>query len=348
MAKKRVLLSGIGGFIGSHMLSHFLLNTDWDIIGIASWTHKGIPERILENKHYQNNKERVSIITHDLVAPFSNFTKDKIGKIDYIVNVASESHVDRSIIDPVSFIKNNVDLILTMLEFVREIKPEKFIQISTDECYGSAPEGINHKEWSPIIPSNPYAASKASQEAIVISYWRTYGIPLIITNTMNNFGEFQDSEKFIPLVIKKILNNETIFIHGYPDKKRAGSRFYMHARNHADAILFLLNNQKINQYPNVDRPDRFNVVGEKEVDNLEMAQFIYNTVKLYTTDPLSISRGLKYEITDFHSERPGHDTRYGLDGEKLKAMGWSLPLTFEESLRKTILWYLEHKNWLGL
>jgi len=336
--KKRVLLSGIGGFIGSHTLSHFLLNTDWDIVGVASWTHRGIPERILENDHYQKYKERVTIITHDLTAPFSNFTKSKIGKVDYIVNIASESHVDRSISDPVSFVRNNVDLILMMLEFAREVKPKKFIQISTDECYGSAPEGVNHKEWSPIIPSNPYAASKAAQEAIAISYWRTYGLPLIITNTMNNLGEFQDPEKFIPLIIKKVLTNEVVQIHGYPDGKRAGSRFYLHARNHADALLFLLKNHSINQYPDVDRPDRFNVVGEKEMDNLAMAQLIADIIGL----------PLRYEITDVHSSRPGHDTRYALSGEKIKQMGWSSPLKFEDSLQKTVKWYLEHKNWLGL
>lgn len=200
----RILLTGVGGFIGSHILSHLLKNTSHEIVGVASWKHKGTPARILEDENYQKNKDRVTIVTHDLISPFTNDVKEKMGHIDYIINIAADSHVDRSITDPVPFILNNTNLILTMLEYAREIKPKGFIQFSTDEVYGQAPIGINHAEWSPIIPSNPYSASKAAQEAIAISYWRTYNVPLIITNTMNVFGEYQDREKFIPLCIDRI------------------------------------------------------------------------------------------------------------------------------------------------
>lgn len=332
----RVLLTGVAGFIGSHTLQHLLEKTDWDIVGVASWKHKGTPERV-EQVLSKNPSwiERVTIITHDLESPFTEMTKKRIGTIDYIVNVASESHVDRSITHPVPFVQNNVNLALNMLEFAREVKPKKFIQISTDEVYGVAPEGVNHKEWSPIVPSNPYSASKAAQEAIAISYWRTYGVPIVITNTMNNFGEMQDGEKFIPLLINKISNGEEVTLHGR--EGYIGSRFYLHARNHADAILFLLLNVEPTLYrEGVDLvPDRFNVVGESEVDNLEMGEMVAKIV----------GKPLLYRLEDVHAQRPGHDRRYALDGSKLKSLGWVAPFSLEESLETTIKWTLTHPLW---
>lgn len=323
---KRVLLTGAGGFVGSHILSHLLKNTRYEIVCVCSWKHRGMPYRILDDKNYQMNKGRVKIVTHDLVSPMTKDVKDEIGFPDIIINVASESHVDRSITEPVPFIKNNVDLMLTMLEFAREVKPEMFIQFSTDEVYGQAPIGVNHKEWSPIIPSNPYSASKACQEAIAISYWRTYGVPVVITNTMNVFGERQDKEKFIQLVIDKVQNGEKVTIHGYPDGITAGSRFYIHARNVADAILHIMKTVTPVMYPEADKPERFNVVGEKEVDNLTLAKLIADYV----------GKDLIYKMVDFHSSRPGHDCRYALDGKKLEDAGWKPKVSFEESLKRTV------------
>jgi dTDP-glucose 4,6-dehydratase len=217
-----------------------------------------------------------------------------------------------------------------MLELAREIKPKLFLQFSTDEVYGQAPTRINHKEWSPIIPSNPYSASKAMQEDACISYWRTYGVPLIITNTMNVFGERQDKEKFIPLCIQSILSGKTLNIHSYPDGKTAGSRFYIHARNVANAISFITDNIEPTQHPFVDRPERFNIVGEKEIDNLTMASMIADI----------IGKPLKYKLVNFHSIRPGHDCRYALDGKKLADVGWKPKVSFEKSLRSTVLFTL--------
>jgi len=330
---KRILLTGVAGFIGSHTLEHLLINTDWEIIGVASWKHKGMPERIQET--VEKYKERVTIITHDLETPFTELTKKRIGHIDYILNIASESHVDRSIDTPVPFVTNNVNLMLNMLELAREVKPEVFLQISTDEVYGAAPEGVDFPEWSTILPSNPYSASKAAQEAIAISYWRTYGVPLVITNTMNNFGERQDKEKFVAKVIDKCLKEEVVPVHG--NEKHIGSRFYLHARNHADGLLFILKNLPPKKYDEkVDRPDRYNIVGEKELSNLEMAELVAKLV----------GKPLKYELVDFHSTRPGHDSRYALDGSKLKGLGWIPPFTIEESLKKTIDWTLNNPLWL--
>lgn len=331
---KTVLLTGISGFAGSHIMEEILVSTDWDIIGIASWKHKGEPRRIIDSVHYKDNKKRVRIITHDLRSPFTEITKKDIGKIDYIINNASESHVDRSISSPVDFIKNNVDLVLNILELTREVKPEKLIQISTDEVHGPMYKNTPHFEWDAHIPSNPYAASKACQEDIAISYWRTYGIPLIITNTMNLVGERQDSEKFIPKVIKALLMGEEITIHGSNDGQ-SGERFWIHARNQANALVYLLNNVSPIYYPDVNLPERFNVVGQR-LSNLDMAKTI---AKL-------MNKQLKYEVVNFHESRPGHDLVYGLDGSKMDFIGWNAPLTLEDSLHKVINWYMNHQEWL--
>ena len=194
----RIILTGASGFAGSHILEHLLVHTDWEIICPCSWKHKGTPERIIESDVYLENKDRVQVITHDLVSPFTEQTIKSFGEIDYILNVASESHVDRSITDPVPFVKNNVDLVLNMLELARTLKVKKFIQFSTDEVYGVAPDGVDHKEWSSIVPSNPYSASKASSDHLVSSYYHTYGLPMLMTNCSNNYGPYHFPEKLIP------------------------------------------------------------------------------------------------------------------------------------------------------
>ncbi len=331
---KRCLLTGLGGFIGSHFLEHVLLNTDWEIIGIASWRHRGIPERILDSEHYQRHRSRVTVYTHDLATPVSPILRKRIGRPDIIVNFASESHVDRSIEDPVPFVKNNVDLVLWLLEFARAVQPEVFVQVGTDESYGPAEPGHDHAEWDPILPSNPYSASKAAQEAIAIAYWRTYQVPVLLTNTMNNIGERQDPEKFLPKVIKHVLEGRTMPIHAIGD--RVGSRYYLHARNHADGLLFILDHVRPVPFPSAARPERFNIVGEREVDNLEMARLIAR----FTGKPL------KYRLTNPYVDRPGHDLRYGLDGSKLGKLGWRPPIGLEASLEKTVRWYLQHREWL--
>jgi dTDP-glucose 4,6-dehydratase len=329
---RRVLITGSAGFVGAHLVEHLLFNTDWEIIGLDSFKHRGDSMRIYQDA------SRYKIFTHDLTTPISDRLIDKIGDIDFIINVASESHVDRSITDPVPFINNNVGLIVNVLEYARKVKPMVFIQISTDEVYGAALNNHNHREWEPILPSNPYSASKASQEAIAISYWRTFGVPLIITNTMNMFGERQDREKFIPMVIKKVLNKEVVTIHG--NDKFIGTRYYLHARNHADALLFLLDRKKVTHYQDsmheIIKPDRYNIVGDIEVNNLDMALKIAECM----------GEELRYELVDFHSARPGHDRRYALDGDKIKKLGWKAPIDFYNSLSRTVQWTLNHPEWL--
>lgn len=686
---RRILVTGSAGFVGSHLVDHLLAKTDWDIVGLDSFRHRGDSLRVQKSERYQ-------IHALDLSSPISPRVLDLIGPVDYIVNMASESHVDRSITDPVPFVQNNVNLALYVLEAARVLKPKHFIQISTDEVYGPALEGIDHKEWDRILPSNPYcvhpdsvvetpsgrrkiselkegdevlgycrgelafrpvaavmgrttdeeflrvkhkygnlltskdhrfmivrpnrgsdgsldrakitepvecraadlrpgdwlvlnrtvlrratdssiseararlfgffvgngnlkylashrrkslqfcsgyqhlvekyatsfrdefglqgtvykhsskecwyfqagaakvwdtfeqfgsgaqnkqcvaaldwdepqvaaylgglfdadgsyndtskcisistispvlahqllylfkrigclasvssalrgkgkrrcyrvtvtdskskmtfvekckpakypitiesesqmtmlrddvvyvpfkgydliendvgrmidievedshnffcdgvlvhnSASKAAQEAIAISYWRTYGLPLTITNCMNMIGERQDPEKFVPLVISKVLKGETVTVHG--SEKYIGKRKYLHSRNLADALLYLLKFPYVNQYSDSitadQTPTRFNIVGDVELNNLEMAQMIAKFV----------GKELRYELVDFHAltTRPGHDRRYSLDGTKLARLGWRAPVEFEESLRRTVEWYLQNPAWL--
>lgn len=330
---KRLLLTGMAGFAGSHALDHVMQNTDWEVVGLCTFRHRGDPLRLDIDSY---DTARISVYHCDLQSDISHRLIDRIGPIDYIWNLAAESHVDRAIEEPRPFIENNVSLAITMLELARILKPAILLQISTDEVYGAAPLGVNFPEWSTILPSNPYSASKAAQEAIAISYWRTYDVPVVITNTMNMFGERQDTEKYIPQVISKIASGDTVTVHGREDN--IGSRFYLHARNHADALLYITNNLSPIRYSTGfnDRPDRYNVRGEREIDNLELAELIADIM----------DKPLKYELVDFHSVRPGHDRRYALDDKKLRTLGWKPPMDLYESLRKTISWTLENKEWL--
>lgn len=338
---KRLLLTGIGGSIGCHFFAHIMHNTDWHVVGTDSFRHKGWTDRIdLMVTNHPDWRERLTLITHDLNAPFSELMKKKMGKIDIIISMASLSDVEASIHHPESFVMNNVQLALNLLEYAREAKPEVFLQISTDEVYGAVASKHDdlRKEWDPIVPSNPYAASKACQEAIAISYWRTYGVPLIITNTMNNFGEMQQASKFPAMLQKWIASGKKVTIHGHPGM--IGSRSYIHSRNFADAVLFILKNCPPHLHaPNTcDKPDRYNIAGDKQLDNLELAQTIAGLM----------GSTLDYELVDSHTQRPGHDLHYGLDDGKLKALGWHPPLTFEESMKNVILWQEEHKEWLSV
>lgn len=332
---KRVLLTGASGFFGSHLLRHLLMKTDWEFVCICSWKYKGTPERV-ENALAGQDRSRVEIITHDLISPLTDMTKKRLGKIDIILNIASNSHVFRSIDFPEEFIIGNTTLAFNMLELARELKPEVFLQFSTDEVFGPAPQGVNYTEWSRILPSNPYSASKACQEAVAIAWWRTYGVPVIITNTMNLFGETQDPEKYVAQLIRKISRDEVVEVHGREGE--IGSRFYLHARNGADAILFILNKLSPTLYKEAENilPDRYNVVGDIEMDNLDLAHLVAGMM----------GKELKYELKDFHATRSGHDRRYALDGTKLKSLGWQAPMDFKESLQHTIDWTLKNPFWL--
>ena len=332
---KTLLLTGIAGFAGSHALEHIMENTDWNVIGLATFRHFGDPLRLALDAY---DPDRIKMFHCDLRSDVSERIIDKMGPVDYIWHLAAESHVDRSIAFPRHFIENNTSSTITVMELARKLKPSVVIQISTDEVYGPAKIDENFVEWSPIVPSNPYSASKACQEAVAISYWRTYDVPVIITNTMNLIGERQDTEKFIPKVISNVFNGRTVTVHGSPNGGMIGSRFYIHARNHADALLYITNNLPPLHFMRdvVDKPSRYNVRGEREVNNLDMAKMIAHI----------LGKELRYELVDHHATRPGHDPRYALDDTRLRALGWKPPIPLYESLKKTIEWTLKNPEWL--
>lgn len=333
---KRVLLTGGAGSIGIHVVAHIMKNTDWQIVVLDSFRHKGYNERfdIIFNDH-PDWKSRIKIIQHDLVCPISTELSKEIGKVDYILHLAALSDVQFSINNPVYTIRNNIESTLTMLEYAKSTPHKAFVYFSTDEVYGPVRKGEAHKEWSPHRPSNAYAASKAASEDICYPYWRSGEVKLIITNTMNNFGEMQSSSKYPVIVQNRISKQQTVTIHG--NKKEIGTRFYIHSRNVADGLLYILNNlpPHLHQQGVIDEPDRYHLVGDKPIDNSELARLI---AKL-------MDKELLFEMVDFHKDNPAHDIHYGLQDNKLRKAGWSPPVSFEDSLKATIDWQKEHEDW---
>lgn len=328
--RPRVLITGGAGFIGHHMIEHFLKNTDYDIVCLDRLDISGNLNRFEDMRIWGAEKKRVNIIFGDLRAELNQQLIAQIGRIDIIVHLAAGTHVDRSIDDPMSFVMDNVVGTTNLLNYARRYPPSKMVYFSTDEVFGPAPMKTSYKEWDRYNSGNPYAASKAGAEEMCLAFANSYKLPIFITHTMNVFGERQHPEKFIPMTVRKVLDGEKVIIHADPTKTKAGTRFYVHARNVAGAILFLLKDGL------GKRGAKYNIVGEKEVSNLEMAQAIATTLE----------RPLNHEMVDFHSSRPGHDLRYALDGTLMKSLGWEIPMTFEESLRRTVTWTAEHPKWL--
>jgi dTDP-glucose 4,6-dehydratase len=334
----RVLITGGAGFAGHHLTEHLLTTTTWDLVVIDGLTYAGRPGRLTSCAGY--DPARVTLLWHDLRAPIHPWLDERIGHVDAVLHLAANSHVDRSIASPAPFIRNNVDVTVTMAEWARTRHLTHFVQVSTDEVYGPAEHGIAHTEWAPIMPSNPYSASKACQEAVAFSYWRTYGLPVVIVNIMNMYGERQDPEKFVPLAIRAVLAGDEVPLHG----RRTGpgdwdwepsSRCWLHARNFADALRWVLTETAPATSGPADRPDRWHVAGE-EHDVLEVAHAIAGAA----------GKRLRYRWADYHSSRPGHDHRYALDASKIAAAGWKPPVPFGESLERTVRWSAAHPQWL--
>lgn len=335
----RILITGGCGFLGHHVVEHFLKNTDDQIL--VPTRRSGYDIAIFDNLTYASHGldrlrdiqaldgKRVSLFTCDLSKDLSVGMLKELQDVSYVVHLAAETHVDNSISRPRDFIESNIMGTYSLLEFARNLpKLKGFLYFSTDEVFGPAPDGVAYKEWDRYNSTNPYSASKAGGEELTLAWGNTYGLPVFITHTMNCFGERQHQEKFIPLCVRKVLDGEFITIHSDPTKTKAGSRSYIHCRNVASAIDFLL--------PRFEQRQKYNIVGEKEVDNLTLAQMIADIV----------GKPLKYEMVDFHSSRPGHDLRYMLDGTKMADMGWKPPVAFEASLEKVVKWTLDNKKWL--
>lgn len=324
----KILITGGCGFIGHHIIEYLLQKTIHDIVVIdkLSYASKGL-SRLKDIGGTNNN--RVSIITWDLSTELSVGLLQELQDINVIIHMAAETHVDNSISNPVHCIYNNVMSTLHILEFSRKLPHlTKFLYFSTDEVYGTALDNTMYSEWDRHNPSNPYSASKSSGESIVLSYYNTYKLPVVICNVMNVFGERQYVEKFIPNCIKKILNDETVLIHCYPGCEKAGTRFYIHAKQVADAVMFLLDKGEIGE--------KYNICGEQEVDNLELAQLI----------AFFMGKELQFKMIDYHSNRPGHDLRYCLDGRKLSSIGWEPKCSFRETLKEVVEWTIRHPEWL--
>jgi dTDP-glucose 4,6-dehydratase len=248
-------------------------------------------------------------------------------KPDIIIHMAADTHVDYSIKNPVEVIRNNVISTVNLLEYARTIDLKLFQYFSTDEVYGPA---INSafNENDRHNPGNPYSASKSASEMICLAYQNTYKIPLIITNLMNAIGPMQYPEKFLPLVVNKVMKDEVVKIHCGKNLE-IGSRFYIHVKNIAKAVIFIIDNVEVGS--------KINICGECEVNNLEMAQKIAKIM----------GKELKYELCSDIEERPGLDIRYALDSSKLIEMGFVYDDNFDDLLNETVKWYLSNLQYLN-
>jgi len=334
---KTILVTGGAGFIAHHVIEEILDNTDWNIVSLDRLDFSGNLNRLQEVVGSRKDKKRVKVVHHDLKAPLNPQITSSIGKVNYVAHLAAGSHVDRSIDYPMEFVLDNVVGTANILEYAKTLDTlDKFVYFSTDEVFGPAPGEVKYKENDRYNSTNPYSASKAGAEELVVAFENTYQMPNIITHTMNVFGERQHPEKFIPMCINKVLKGEKIWIHGNKEKTEAGSRHYIHAKDVASALLFLLNNDtpSVPDETGIKCP-KYNIVGSEEIDNLSLALYISAVLK----------KKLKYEIIDFHSSRPGHDLRYALCGDKMKSIGWT-PSEVYDKLKQTVNWTVENKRWL--
>jgi dTDP-glucose 4,6-dehydratase len=325
----RVLVTGGAGFIGHHLCEHILKTTDWEVVSLDRLDTSGNLNRLADLPIWRREKGRVKVVFHDLRAELNGQVSAAIGPVDYVFHLAAASHVDRSIEHPMDFVLNNVVGTCNLLDWARNTPSiKKLLYFSTDEVFGPAPPGVQYREWDRYRSTNPYSASKAGGEELCVAYHNTYGLPVLISHTMNVFGERQHPEKFIPGSLAKIISGEKVLIHASPTGV-PGSRFYIHARNVAAAAMHIVTHGVTGE--------KYNIVGEVEVDNLELAKKVAKIV----------GKRLKYELVDFHSSRPGHDLRYALDGAKMRdELGWKLPVSFDTSLERTLKWTLNHPQWL--
>lgn len=341
-----VLITGGAGFVGHHLLEYLLDKTSWNFYVIESFRHGGISKKISylleQNKNYNN---RVKVFTHDLSTPIDSVFFSDLKDINVIVNVASFCSVDESIANPIYFINNNINLQLNILEYARKLKDLKlFVHISTDEVFGPASDFEVYTENQQLSPSNPYSASKASQESICNAYRSTYGVPIVITNTMNMFGERQSTKAFIPKTIKYLLNKKVVPVYSelINGQYISCSRHYLYIKNHSDAIKFIIDYHINNLDQACDKSiniPRYNILDNNEIDNDKLVEMICSK--------MNITGKNNFEYVEAEKFRPGHDRRYSLNGDKLTSMGWTPPYKFEEGLSQTINWFLNNKSWLN-
>lgn len=343
----RILITGGAGFLGSHIVEHLLKTTEAEIIILdkLSYASNGF-ERLRDIDVMGTiTGERVRVLSCDLGQPMPEGIAQEVGEVDYIIHAAAETHVDNSIVDPLPFLKSNVLGTHHLLWWARslpESRLKRIFLVSTDEVYG--PADLDDKsnafdEEAAFRPANPYAAAKAGGEAVGMAYANTYRLPITIVNTMNLVGERQHHEKYVPMVIRRAIQGEKVLIHADPTKRFSGTRFYLHCRTYADALSFLIRTDRDNMFKSSPGlPLKIHVCGEREISNLDLAQMLAGFV----------GKPLSYELVDFHSSRPGHDLAYRMKDQRIRDLGWQRPMNIEQSLEKTVQWYLANPKWLGL
>ena len=321
--KKKVLITGGSGFIGHHMVEYILENTNYDLVSldrIDTSCSLGRLQTILENN--SEWRKRLKVVWHDLKAPLNNHVVEEIGEVDYILHLAAGSHVDRSVKNPLQFVYDNVVGTTHLLEYARMHTPnlKVFLNFSTDEVFGPAVKERIFKENDRHNPCNPYSASKSAAEHICNAYCVTYNVPVITTHTMNVYGIRQNKEKFIPLLIEKLTNDEEISVH--VDKEGTiGARKYLHVKDVSEAVLFLLKSGTIGE--------KYNISSDEEIDNLSLAQEIAKIV----------NKKLVYKLENPTKTRGVNDIRYSISGEKMRKLGWRPTLSIEEGLKEIVDWY---------
>lgn len=313
----KIMVTGGAGFIGSNFI-HYLLKKydDITVINYDNLTYAGN----LDNLRDVENDSRYHFVKGDICN--KNLVKETLKKygIEEIVNFAAESHVDRSITGPEPFIKTDVFGTFTLLEASRNFDIKRYIQISTDEVYGSIAEG-SFKEDDSLNPSSPYSASKAGADMLTIAYYKTYGLPVVITRSSNNYGPYQYPEKLIPVLIIRALHNKSLPIYG----DGSNVRDWLYVEDNCRAIDLVRKKGKEGEI--------YNIATNEEKRNIDVAKLILKYLKK------------SEKLISFVKDRPGHDFRYSLKIDKIKALGWKPEFNFERGLKKTVEWYVNNKWW---
>lgn len=334
----KFLVTGGAGFIGSAVVRELIKNTDHEVVNVDKLTYAGNLDSLVEVENHDNYVfEKLDIC--DINAMRECFNKHKP---DRVMHLAAESHVDRSIDGPGEFITTNVVGTYTLLEVAREywqsMEPGKkeyfrFHHISTDEVYGDLEDTGFFTETTPYAPSSPYSASKASSDHLVRAWNRTFGLPTMVTNCSNNYGPYHFPEKLIPLVIINAIHGKSLPIYG--DGKQV--RDWLYVEDHARALIKVCTEGEVSE--------TYNIGGHNEKQNIEVVKTICSI--LDELRPSEIPNLNSYaDLITYVTDRPGHDTRYAIDAEKInRELGWTPIETFETGLRKTVIWYLNNEKW---
>lgn len=316
---KNILVTGGAGFIGSNFINHILEERDdYNIVNLDKLTYAGN----LENLKQSEGKKNYSFIRGDITnSDLVNYIFEKF-KIKYTINFAAESHVDRSILGSEIFYRTNVIGTNVLLEAARRYDVEKFLQVSTDEVYGSLGKDGLFTEKTPLSPNSPYSSSKAAADMMVSSFYHTYGMPVVITRCSNNYGSYQFPEKLIPLMIINALNNKKLPVYG----DGMNVRDWIYVIDHNKAIDLVFEKGKTGEV--------YNIGAGNEMPNIKIVKLILNHLKK------------SEDLIQFVRDRPGHDRRYAIDSGKIQnELGWKPCYTFESAIQNTIEWYLQNKNW---